>query len=649
MNLPDFWILDFDNTIVRGETLEILAELSLADSPQKKTVRDEIARLTAAAMSGEIDFAEALQKRLALLVLREEQIFLAIEELKRCITPSFWRHRAFFKQYADRIYVVSGGFRELIVPVIQTLGLRADQVYANELLFNLGHTLVGCNPANPLAQNRGKAKLIASLNLQGTGIVLGDGITDYEIAEENLHCQFYAFTENVTRPELLKKAKRVCASFTDFLEEFAIPFKKDTTEEVRILLLENVHPLAVTALKAKGFAVEALASACEEKELIERIATVHFLGVRSKTQVTEQVLGAAKNLLGVGAFCIGTDQIQLEAAANKGVVVFNAPFSSTRSVVELAAGHIIMLCRQVFDKSHKLHQGIWDKSTTGACEVRGKKLGIIGYGNIGSQLSIVAESLGMQVYYFDIAERVSLGNSKRCPDLKTLLNIADVVTLHVDGRPENTHILDDNAFAQMKEGSLLLNLSRGHVVNLEALARNLRSGKLGGAALDVYPKEPRSNDERFVSELQNMPNVILTPHIGGSTLEAQKNIGETVVARFVEYWERGSSLGSVNFPHLAMPPMRHGLTRIYHIHENVPGILAAINGLFGRWKINIEAQYLGTNALIGYVVTDVGSVQADCFAELDAGHFHPDEIIRIVDNAHLIGFRITDANGGQVW
>ncbi len=614
--MPDFLVLDFDNTIIKGETLEILAEISLHDSAHQKAVCDQIATLTEEAMSGRLDFSVAIQKRLALLSLREEHILLAIEELKKRITDSFWLHRSFLKKYADRIYIVSGGFRELIVPVIRILGLREDHVYANDLLYNFSRKVVGCDSSNPLAQTSGKAHVVSAWGHFGNGVVLGDGFTDLEIAQINKNCQFFAFTENITRFDIVQSADKVVANFTEFLQMLPKSAQVESNEDIKVLLLENVHPVAVTALRQRGFAVETVKGACDEDELIQRLNGVHFLGVRSKTQVTPRVLASTKTLLSVGAFCIGTDQIELEAAARNGVAVFNAPFSSTRSVVELAAGHIIMLCRQVFEKSDKLHKGIWDKSTTRACEVRGKKLGIIGYGNIGSQLSIVAESLGMQVYYFDLIERVSLGNAKRCAELKTLLNLADVVSLHVDGRSENTMFFDEAKFTQMKEGSIFLNLSRGHIVDLESLAKNLRSGKLIGAALDVYPREPRSNDEPFVCEFQSMPNVILTPHIGGSTLEAQKNIGETIVSRFLDYWDRGCSLGSVNFPNLVIPVLQRGLTRIYHIHENIPGILAAINGLFAKYGVNIEAQYLGTNASIGYVVTDVGAYKPEFLEDL---------------------------------
>ncbi len=616
MKVPDFLILDFDNTIIKGETLEILAEISLSGHPKKESICDEIRKLTEAAMSGTLDFSQALKRRLLLLNLNEHHILKAIEEQKSLITKSFIENRKFLKLNADKIYVVSGGFKEIITPIIQILGLREDRVYANEFHFNLSKKVVGIDTTNILSQSRGKAKLVKSLNLSGKGIILGDAMTDFEVAEDNPHCSFYVFTENIFRAETVKKASREITSLEILAKEYKDPSQKDTSEDIKILLLENVHAVAAETFRKKGFVVETLTKACGEEELIKKISDIHFLGIRSKTQVNAKVLAHAKKLLCVGAFCIGTDQIELEKAASQGVAVFNAPFSSTRSVVELAAGLIIVLSRQIFPKSQLLHQGVWDKTATSACEVRGKTLGIVGYGNIGSQLSILAESMGMHVLYYDLVEKVSLGNSERCLELKTLLNRADIVTLHVDGRSENTGLFQEPEFEQMKDGSIFLNLSRGHIVDLKALSKYLQLGKLKGAALDVYPEEPRSNDEKFVLELQNMSNVILTPHIGGSTQEAQKNIGETVVNRFIEYFDYGSSLGSVNFPVLNIPHLQKGLTRIFHIHENVPGILAAINGFFGKWNVNVEAQYLSTHKDVGYVVTDVSSFKEEFFNEL---------------------------------
>lgn len=376
--------------------------------------------------------------------------------------------------------------------------------------------------------------------------------------------------------------------------------------KINVLLLENIHPKAHRLFEEDGFHVETVSGSLSPQELAARIKDVFILGIRSKTTIDAAVLSSARHLLAIGAFCIGTNQIDLKACTQKGIAVFNAPFSNTRSVVELALGEIIMLFREVYDKCARLHAETWEKQAHASYEVRGKKLGIIGYGKIGSQLSVLAEALGMQVYYYDIAERLALGNARKCETLEELLAVADVVSVHVDGRPENHHLIGAAEFDCMKPGVLFLNLSRGFVVDLEALTANLRSGKVRGAAIDVFPEEPLQNRAQFYSPLCGLPNVILTPHIGGSTEEAQEHIAQFVPTRIIDFINRGSTLMSVNFPNLQLPPFS-GAHRLIHIHANVPGILAQINHILAQNGINIVGQYLKTNEEIGYVITDIAT------------------------------------------
>jgi D-3-phosphoglycerate dehydrogenase / 2-oxoglutarate reductase len=373
---------------------------------------------------------------------------------------------------------------------------------------------------------------------------------------------------------------------------------------LRALLLENIHADAVSLLAETGAHVERLDRALDERELAQRLAGVHLLGIRSKTAVSAAVLDAAPDLLAVGAFCIGTNQIDLAAASERGIAVFNAPFSNTRSVVELALAEIIALTRRLTQKSTDMHAGVWDKSATGAHEIRGRRLGIVGYGNIGAQLSVLAESLGMSVSFYDSADKLSLGNARGCASLDELLSSSDVVTLHVDGRPGNADMFGEEQFAQMRRGALFLNLSRGFLVDHAALRRHLESGHLAGAAVDVFPVEPHGRGDEFVSELRGLPNVILTPHIGGSTEEAQQDIGRYVAGKLRDFVAEGSSTMSVNLPHLQLP-LRPDTHRIVHLHRNVPGVLATINGLLAENKVNIEGQLLGTRGELGYVITDV--------------------------------------------
>ncbi|HZD64733.1 MAG TPA: phosphoglycerate dehydrogenase [Acidimicrobiales bacterium] len=375
--------------------------------------------------------------------------------------------------------------------------------------------------------------------------------------------------------------------------------------KLEVLLLEGIHDDAADLLAAEGHRVEALDRALPEPELVEALGTVDLLGIRSKTQLSGSVLAQAPRLMAVGAFCIGTNQIDLPAATRQGIVVFNAPFSNTRSVVELVLAEIIALTRRLTERSWALHEGVWDKSSSGSHEVRGRRLGIVGYGKIGSQLSVLAETLGMTVYFYDSADRLALGNARRCSSLEELLEAVDVVTLHVDGRPDNRDLFGEAELSRMRPGALFLNLSRGFVVDHAALRRHLESGHLAGAAIDVFPGEPGRRGASFTSELQHLPNVILTPHIGGSTEEAQQDIGGFVAQKLADFVATGSTAMSVNLPDLSLPD-RSGAHRLVHIHHNTPGVLATINGLLAEHQVNIEGQHLGTRGEVGYVITDIG-------------------------------------------
>jgi len=376
-----------------------------------------------------------------------------------------------------------------------------------------------------------------------------------------------------------------------------------TIGRVKALLLENIHPDAKDMLEAAGFEVETRSGALKGADLAAALDGVSLLGIRSNSKVSRAVFeSAGGQLLAVGAFCIGTNQIDLDAARTGGVAVFNAPYSNTRSVVELAIAEIIALSRRMTDKTAQMHQGVWNKSADGSHEVRGKTLGIVGYGNIGSQLSVVAEALGMTVVYYDIADKLALGNAKRADTLEQLLSVADFVTLHVDGRPGNAGFFGVEQVGAMKHGAHFLNLSRGFVVDTDALADGLRNGHLQGAALDVFPSEP-DNGGQFASPLQGLSNVILTPHVGGSTLEAQVDIGHYVASKLIDYVTTGSTVMSVNLPNVAVPE-RQG-RRVAHIHQNVPGVMAQLNAVLSKHQANIAFQSLATAGELGYVVTDV--------------------------------------------
>ncbi len=622
------YVIDFDSTFTQVEALDVLGEISLANEPNKQQKLEKLEALTNMGMEGEISFRESLQQRLALLEANNKHLPQLVEILKKKISPSFIRNEEFFKEHREDIYIISNGFKEFIIPIVKELGIKEENVFANTFEFAEDGKIIGFDRSNVLSSNGGKVATLKNLDLQGDVYMIGDGYTDYEVKAAGLANKFYAFTENIERDSILEKADHITPSMDEFLYLFklnkAISYPKN---RIKVLLLENVHPDALGLMKEEGYNVTTYSGAMDEDELAEKIKDVSVLGIRSKTQLTRKVIENAPRLIAVGAFCIGTNQIDLVACLEKGIAVFNAPYSNTRSVVELAIGEIIMLSRNLPDKLKLMHDGFWDKSATNSREIRGKKIGIIGYGNIGAQLSVVAESIGFDVYYYDIVEKLALGNATKCKSLQELLEKVDIVSLHVDGRKENLNIIGEKEFKMMKDGVIFLNLSRGHVVDIDALVKNIKSGRIIGAGIDVFPKEPKTNSESFESPLRNLPNVILTPHIGGSTEEAQANIGNFVPGKIMEYINTGSTTNSVNFPNLQLPTLENA-HRLIHIHENMPGIIAKINNIFAHHNINIVGQYLKTNEVIGYVITDIDK------------EYGPEVIKELKEIEHTIRFRV---------
>lgn len=377
--------------------------------------------------------------------------------------------------------------------------------------------------------------------------------------------------------------------------------------KINVLLLEKVDKIAFDLFKEEGYNVESLDGSLNEKDLIKKIKDVSILGIRSKTIISDKVIKSANKLLAIGAFCIGTNQIKFESCNDSGIVVFNAPYSNTRSVVEIVIAQIINLMRKIVIKSNKMHSGVWRKDSLDSFEIRNKVIGIVGYGNIGSQLSVISEALGMKVLYYDIVDKLSIGNAKKCKSLNDLLKNSDIVSLHVDGKKINTNLISDKEFSIMKEKSILVNYSRGNVVDIDSLIKNIKSKKLMGAALDVFPEEPSNNKEKFKSKVKGIEEIILSPHIGGSTKEAQKNIGSYVPDKIIDFINSGNTSSSVNFPKLSLPEQSDS-HRLIHIHKNQPGVMLKINKIISEYNINIKGQYLKTNEEIGYVITDIDSV-----------------------------------------
>lgn len=598
-------IIDFDSTLIQVEALDELAGIALNQQPEGAALVATIKMITTQGMNGEISLNSSLTQRLKLLRANKQHIEQLVDQLHHKITPSFKRNLAFLTKFAANIYIISSGFKEYITPIVNQLGLKSANIYANTFNFDEQDNITGFDLKNPLAQDHGKVKVVQDLDLGGPVWVIGDGITDYEIRSAGAASLFYAFTENITRHQVCAKADLVIKNFDEFLylHDFqrAISYPR---HRIKILLLENVHFHALNMLQDAGYSLETYKGSLSEDELCMKIKDVSILGIRSKTMVSRKVLDAAERLIAIGAFCIGTNQVALDYATQKGVCVFNAPYSNTRSVVEMVIGEIIMLLRQVIVKNKLLLAGKWDKSAEDCYEVRGKKLGIIGYGNIGSQLSVLAEALGMQVYYYDVMEKLQLGNARKCTTMDELLTEVDIVTLHVDGRKSNTHLIGKHEFNKMKDKVIFINLSRGHVVDLDALVMALKTGKILGAGIDVFPDEPINNYEEFTSPLRGFQNVLLSPHIGGSTEEAQLNIGEFVARQIINYVNTGDTTQSVNLPNIQLPELGNA-HRLIHLHANVPGILAQINQVLAQHKANVLGQYLKTNEAIGYVISDI--------------------------------------------
>lgn len=597
------YLIDFDSTFIQVETFDILADIALKDHPERKQRLEFIHDITQQAMEGKIGFEDSLKDRIGLLSLNQSYIEQTIAILKEKITPSFLRHRDFFEQNKDNIIILTGSFIDIVWPIVHSFGIKRENVFANRFLYDFDGNIHGYDRSNPLAQDQGKVKLVQQLNLEGEVVIIGDGYNDYEVKASNLASMFIALTENIARPPVVKLADAVIDSLEGLFFTFDLPYSTQV-ERKKVLLLENIHPDVVRYFQNSGYEVTTQATALENKALAQALVGVNVLGIRSKTQVDSKVLEACPDLEAIGAFCIGTNQIDLAQCSKQGIAVFNAPFSNTRSVVELALAEIIMLVRQAAKSNSQFHKGQWHKSSLHAHEVRGKTLGIIGYGNIGSQLSILAEAIGIHVIFYDIEDRLPLGNAKACHTLEQLLSQSDVVSIHVDGRPENKHLMGAAQFNAMKKGAVFLNLSRDSVVDFEALQSALVSEKLAGVGVDVFPNEPHESKAKFTTPLQQFENTILTPHIGGSTEEAQQNIGEYVSKNLHAYCNDGSTLGSVNFPTLSLPSLNYP-QRIIHLHDNVPGILAQINALFAELKCNIEGQFLKTNDKMGYVITDL--------------------------------------------
>jgi len=598
-------IIDFDSTFASVEALEEIADIVLKGRKDKSKILNEIKSITNLGVDGTITFNESLSRRMALLTVHRDDLEKLVRRLKRKISTSFSRNKAFFKKYQGNIYIISNGFKDFIDPVVADYGIDGDHVLANTFLFDKKGWITGFDEKNLLAHSKGKSRTLKALNLPGESYVIGDSYTDYEMKEAGIAHKFFAFTENVLRENILEKADHITPSFDEFLYVNDMPSALSYPKNrIKVLLLNGVDERAADAFRGEGYEVVMGPKKISKSGLKKLIKDVSILGVPAHQLVTAELLDQASRLMAIGIFGGSTNHVDLVAAADRGVIVFNAPYANTRSLVEMVIGNIIMLSRNVPYLSSQLKAGMWEISKKPSYEIRGKKLGIIGYGNSGTQLSVLAESLGMDVYYYDVFEKQAIGNATKCNALRDLLRRVDIVSIHVDNRPENENFFGKREFKAMRDGAIFINLSSGQAVDMDALYKNLKSKKLVGAGIDVFPSEPINGHGGFTSRLTELDNILLTPHIGGQTIEAQENTSAVLPEQIIDYVNTGSTFNGANFPSLQLPILKNA-HRLIHIHQNQPGILARINSVLAEHGINIIGQYLQTTETIGYVITDI--------------------------------------------
>ncbi len=627
-------IFDFDSTLINAEGVNLILQKSLqrVAEPERSKLLQELHILTEKATSGEIPLGEALHQRFSLTQTHRDDVLAVAKEMHQYINPFVKETIQRLQNAGKQIFVFSTSFEEIVRPITDCLRIPWDHVFTNQLIYDFKGQVIGFNEKNPLFLSVGKGFLAEQMKnegrLPGRTAIVGDGATDLSLRKNNIAQIFVYFSGTKISQDIRQQADFSIDRFDQLLplifseEEYPhklmhalLPDEENHIITPNVLLLENVHKKAVSAFEEQKFPVICLKSALDEEQIIAKAANAQVLGIRSQTQLSERVISSLPNLWVIGAFCIGTNQIDLTAATNAGIPVFNAPYSNTRSVAELVVGETIFLMRRILEKNAAAHQGGWLKSAAGCNEIRGKTVGIIGYGHIGSQVSVLLEQLGMSVIFHDIVDKLPLGNAKKANNLDHLLQTSDVVTLHVPDTPETRGMIGARELQLMKKNSYLINTSRGHVVDIAALREALDSGHLAGAAIDVFPQEPHHVDEPFQSALQGAKNVILTPHIGGSTQEAQENIADYVSGKIINFIKSGSTIGAVNFPEVDLPRMPN-THRILHIHKNVAGVLAKINSVFARRNINVESQILQTKDQIGYLIVDVNHQISEHVIEL---------------------------------
>lgn len=593
-----FIIIDFDSTFMQVEALEELGEIVLKKDSNKAQILQKIKDITNLGMEGSLSFHDSLVQRMDLLKIHQSDIEKLVKRLRKKVSVSFSRNKDFFKKYKGQIYIISSGFKDFIVPVVAPFDIEADHVLANTFTFDPEGWVTGFDRDNPLAYSKGKPKVLQQLHLDGEIWVIGDGYTDYEMVEAGIAHKFFAFTENVLlRESLSDKTHHLTPSFDEFLYVNRMPRALSYPKSrISVLLEAGIPQEAEARFRAEGYQVAHLEGPIQQET---DLSDVSILGIHPGTLLDPAWVASGNRLMAIGIFGAGAATARLTKSARQGIAVFDSPYTHIRALAEMALGQIIHLLRGTWSLPIRENPA-W----TPGMELRGKTLGIIGYGKSGQQLSILAEALGMRVCYYDLEEKPALGNATWVPQLPNLLKEADVLSLHIDQRPENKFFIHAATLRRMQPHAVFLNVSNADAVDLEALADALQSGKLRAAALDALPAAPDERQQRALQRLQAMPNALLTPGIGGDTVEARQRAAAYVPSRIIEYINTGATHGSMNFPELQLPVLRNA-HRLIHIHENRAGILAQINSILAEHEINILGQYLKTNAHIGYSITDI--------------------------------------------
>jgi D-3-phosphoglycerate dehydrogenase len=602
-----YFVIDFDSTFIQFEALDELAAIALQDKAGHEERLDKIRQYTNLAMEGKLSFPESLQKRIELLEADQSDINQLVKVLRRNISTSIQRNEAFFEEFSDRIYVISGGFKEYIAPIVGDYHIDPDHIFANTFTFNEEGRIDGFDHENFLAQENGKVRQLANLNIKGDIYVIGDGYTDFEIRESGLASGFYAFTENVERASLLEKADHVTPNFDEFLFKNELPRAISYPKNrLRAAIMSNLPNRVSEGFSEEGYALRFIPASSSKERLTSEIEQATILAIDPETTVTAEMLNRAQRLLAIGIYGTETGNVDMDAARQNGIVVFHAPHTSTRSVAEMAIGEMLTLLRQVPYINNSLHHGLVPKNRRTPQEIFGKTLGLIGYGSVGKQIGSLAEALGMEICFYDPQEVEGLGNAKPCRDLQELLTNADIISLHITDTEQNRNFIDEEAFEWMKEGAIFLNMSSEVAVDHGALAMHLKSGRLAGAGIDRFPETDKPPHDYTVlqSHLRHLPNVILTPHISGYTTESKAKTASFVTDNIISFINSGSVDTGANFPDIQLPPFDHA-HRLIHIHQDYPGTMAEIARIFAEHNINITGQYLKTMGGIGYMITDI--------------------------------------------